>query len=78
MTAGRGVSVEVTDGPIRVAIIGAGNRGREVYGGWIRAHPDQARVVAVADPDPVRRGWMASDHGIEPAQVGRAGLGPNS
>ncbi|WP_419707286.1 Gfo/Idh/MocA family protein [Promicromonospora sp. NFX87] len=40
--------------PVRLAVLGAGGRGADAYGRWIRAHPDRARIVAVADPDPAR------------------------
>ena len=51
-------------GPLRAVLMGAGNRGREVYGAWALAHPDRLRIVAVADPDPARRTAAARDHGI--------------
>ena len=35
--------------PITVAVLGAGDRGTG-YAEWIAAHPDRARVIAVADP----------------------------
>ncbi|MGW4735466.1 Gfo/Idh/MocA family protein [Streptomyces shenzhenensis] len=41
-------------GPVRIALVGAGNRGL-TYAGWIHEHPDRARLVAVADPDPGAR-----------------------
>lgn len=44
-------------------IIGAGQRGT-VYGRWIAAHPDEARVVAIAEPDPVARGRLAAECGV--------------
>jgi predicted dehydrogenase len=53
--------------PIRLAIIGAGERGHGVYGGWCTRHPDRARVVAVADPAPERRNRMAEAHGLAAA-----------
>ncbi|MFD6141308.1 Gfo/Idh/MocA family protein [Promicromonospora sp. NPDC060271] len=37
--------------PVRLAVLGAGGRGADAYGRWVRAHPDRARIVAVADPD---------------------------
>lgn len=40
--------------PVRLAVLGAGGRGADAYGRWVRAHPDRARIVAVADPDPAR------------------------
>ncbi|HLR93548.1 MAG TPA: Gfo/Idh/MocA family oxidoreductase, partial [Jiangellaceae bacterium] len=36
-------------GPVRLAVLGAGNRGQK-YLGWARAHQDQAVLAAVADP----------------------------
>ena len=38
--------------PAEAVLIGAGMRGRHVYGGYARAHPDRLRIVAVAEPDP--------------------------
>lgn len=54
--------------PVTLAVIGAGNRGRG-YASWAREHPDRCRVVAVADPDPVRRERLAAAHGVEGAAV---------
>lgn len=51
-------------GPARVVLMGAGNRGREVYGAWALAHPERVRIVAVADPDPARRAAFSAEHGI--------------
>lgn len=39
---------------LRVGILGAGGRGREAYGRWILAHPDRARIVAIADSNQTR------------------------
>lgn len=55
--------------PITLALIGAGNRGGDAYGGWVLRHPDQARVVAVADPNPERRCRAAEKHGVEAHRV---------
>lgn len=52
--------------PVRLALIGAGDRGN-AYARWALAHPDRARFVAVAEPDPARRARFAADHGIGPA-----------
>ncbi|GAB2484585.1 Gfo/Idh/MocA family oxidoreductase [Promicromonospora xylanilytica] len=41
----------MTTTPVRLAVLGAGGRGAEAYGRWVRAHPDRARIVAVAEPD---------------------------
>jgi predicted dehydrogenase len=59
------------DGPIRLGLIGAGQRGTEVYGAFALARPDLVRFVAVAEPDAGRRDRFAAAHGIEPhASVG--------
>ncbi|BAS27834.1 Gfo/Idh/MocA family protein [Limnochorda pilosa] len=50
--------------PVTVAVIGAGNRGRDAYAGWCLEHPDLARVVAVADPSEERRNELGERHGI--------------
>jgi predicted dehydrogenase len=57
----------MSDGPITLAIIGAGNRGRDTYGRWCLAHPQDARVVAVAEPDNARRARLAADHALPSA-----------
>lgn len=46
---------------VSVVVIGAGDRGC-TYAGWIEAHPERARVVAVVDPDPVRRERLLARH----------------
>lgn len=56
-------------GPVNLAIVGAGERGRHTYGGWCLRHPDRARVVAVAEPDGARRTSLAADHGLSPANA---------
>lgn len=45
---------QVTGRPVRVALVGAGNRGL-TYADWIKAHPERAELVAVADPRPAAR-----------------------
>src|SRR4051812_23176416 len=54
------------DKPVTVAIIGAGHRSVE-YARYALKHPDRMKVVAVADPDPVRREKVAQDHAIPAA-----------
>lgn len=56
--------LDVMDGRATLAIIGAGNRGNDAYGGWVERHPHQAKLVALADPDPQRRWHMAARHGL--------------
>lgn len=45
----------MSEAPIRVAVVGTGNRGGEAYGFWLLDHPERVRVVAVADPLASRR-----------------------
>jgi predicted dehydrogenase len=54
--------------PVTLAVIGAGNRGRG-YASWALEHPDRCRIVAVADPVPVRRERLAEAHGVEGGAV---------
>lgn len=55
--------------PISAIMIGAGDRGKDVYGQYALEHPDDIRFVAVAEPDPFRREAFARGHGLEPAHV---------
>jgi predicted dehydrogenase len=41
--------------PLRFISIGAGQRGADVYGEYARQHPDQIRIMAVAEPIRERR-----------------------
>ncbi|MBC7093563.1 Gfo/Idh/MocA family oxidoreductase [Candidatus Bipolaricaulota bacterium] len=63
-------SVTVADGgetaPVSVALVGAGQRGIEVYGDYIFRHPEAARLVAVAEPDPTRRALAVRLHRLPP------------
>ena len=49
--------------PLTLAIIGCGWRGR-TFAAWAKQHPDQARVVAVADPIQSRRDLIGDDHAV--------------
>ena len=40
--------------PLKVAVLGAGNRGADVYADLISRQPNVARVAAIADPDPAK------------------------
>ncbi|MEU0368817.1 Gfo/Idh/MocA family oxidoreductase [Streptomyces sp. NPDC006283] len=50
--------------PVTVAVVGAGNRGG-IYADWIKAHPDKARLVAVADPRPTARAAIGAPRTFE-------------
>jgi predicted dehydrogenase len=54
--------MEAFSRPVSLAIVGAGARGAEAYGRYALEHPEQARVVAVAEPDELRRARFAADH----------------
>lgn len=49
--------------PIEVVFIGAGARGG-VYGNYISRHPQEAKAVAVAEPNPIRRDRFGDALGI--------------
>jgi len=51
--------------PVPTVVVGAGQRGRHVYGRWALDHPDSMRVVAVVEPDDDRRDAFARDHRID-------------
>jgi len=53
---------------VTFTVVGAGDRGTG-YGRWIADHPDQAAVVAVAEPRQVRRDRFAAEHGIPADRV---------
>lgn len=50
--------------PVTVAIAGAGSRGLDCYGGYIAQHPEEFKVVAVAEPREHFRNEMARIHNI--------------
>jgi len=50
--------------PIQAIMIGAGQRGGEVYGEYAVRHPEQIRFIAVAEPDVERRQRFAARHKI--------------
>ncbi|WP_051943061.1 Gfo/Idh/MocA family protein [Streptacidiphilus rugosus] len=54
--------------PVTLAVVGAGSRGSG-YAAWAAAHPDRARVVAVAEPREVRRRAFAREHALAEAEV---------
>ncbi len=49
---------------VDVVLVGCGLRGRGVYGGFALRNPDRMRVVALAEPDPVRRQRTGDEHRI--------------
>lgn len=49
---------------VTAILIGAGQRGYEVYGRAAKGNPDKLRFIAVAEPDRARRERFAEEHGI--------------
>ena len=54
--------------PVELVVIGAGSRGAGAYASYALRHPEQVRIVGVADPDPIRRARMAETHDLDDAQ----------
>lgn len=53
--------------PIRVALLGAGSRGRYTYAEYAKQRPNDMKIVAVAEPDDAKRTAIVEEHGIEQA-----------
>lgn len=51
--------------PIELVVIGAGGRGGRAYASYALRHPDEVRIVGVAEPDPIRRERLAEEHDID-------------
>jgi hypothetical protein len=66
--------VTSTSQVVTVALVGAGNRG-QTYARWIAAHPERARLVAVADPRPHQRSLVAEQARASRAAGGGGGGG---
>ena len=54
--------------PARIALLGAGNRGGDVYGRLAAERPELVRVVALADPRSERRRVVGDALGVEEAR----------
>lgn len=55
----------MTTKPLELVVIGAGSRGMNAYASYALRHPDQVRITAVAEPDPIRRRRMAETHDLD-------------
>lgn len=49
---------------ITAVLIGAGQRGAQVYADYARLHPNEIKIVAVAEPDEERRQLFAKEHNL--------------
>jgi predicted dehydrogenase len=50
--------------PVRVLLLGAGNRGNDVYAEYARMNPAMLKITAVAEPDAVKREKIRAEHNI--------------
>ncbi len=51
---------------IRVGLIGAGQRGKDVYGNYGLLNPESIEFVAVAEPNEIKRKEFSEKHNIKP------------
>lgn len=49
---------------IKVGLIGAGQRGKDVYGAYALTHPEYVEFVAVAEPNDIKRKEFSEQHNI--------------
>lgn len=52
-------------GKVKVALIGAGGRGKFAYGNYALSHGDEIEFVAVAEPNEIKRRQMKEEHNID-------------
>ncbi|MGG4392925.1 Gfo/Idh/MocA family oxidoreductase [Paenibacillus thiaminolyticus] len=57
---------------VTAVLLGAGSRGRYIYGPYAEKHPDELKIVAIAEPNEERRQRIAEIHGIAPEYVYRS------
>jgi len=50
--------------PIKVLLLGAGSRGTHTYAEYAKQNPKMVKVVAIAEPDDVKRSRICETHGI--------------
>ncbi len=50
---------------VNLALIGAGNRGSGVFGGYAHEMPHRVRFIAVVEPDPAKRNAFSAAHQID-------------
>jgi len=51
---------------IRVGLIGAGQRGKDIYGNYALVNPEHIEFVAVAEPNEIKRKEFSEKHNIKP------------
>jgi len=55
--------------PVEAVLLGAGSRGYRSLASYAQKHPDELKIVGVAEPDPERRERAAATHDIPPERV---------
>ena len=63
--------------PITAIVLGAGQRGANVYAAYALSFPNELKIVGVAEPRADRRAAFAKEHGI-PCQAKEAVAGGNN
>src|SRR5438094_6847970 len=58
--------------PVELVMVGAGNRGYLAYGAFAERNPNEAKFVAVVEPDDARRARFANPHRIPAERQFRA------
>ncbi|WP_454053595.1 Gfo/Idh/MocA family protein [Clostridium sp. Marseille-Q7071] len=51
---------------IRVGLIGAGQRGKDIYGNYALINPEHIEFVAVAEPNEIKRKEFSEKHNVKP------------
>lgn len=51
---------------LKIGLIGAGNRGKDIYANFILNSADEAQIIAVAEPNKIKREQVISAHNIKP------------
>jgi predicted dehydrogenase len=54
------------DKQVKLALIGAGNRGQGIFGQYALDMPHRVKFTAVVEPDQSKREYFAANHGISP------------
>ncbi len=54
---------------VKIAVLGAGDRGEGAYGNYVLQNRDKVEIEAVADPDKRKRVRFANAHNIDPKKI---------
>ncbi len=59
------INMSISAKKVNALLVGAGNRGADVYGRFALAHPWLLQFTAVSDPNNIRRARFAEEHAIQ-------------